>query len=59
MDTAAKRELRVEVNLRALDQLKVELEDRAAEIDELKQERDFWRNEYDELLACIGGVVLR
>jgi len=32
-----------------------ELEDMAAQIVELEDERDFWRNEYEELLECIGG----
>ena len=39
-------------SLDALDRL---LEKRNAEIDELQHERDFWRNEYEELLECIGG----
>jgi hypothetical protein len=25
------------------------------EVEELRQDRDHWENEYNELLACIGG----
>jgi flagellar biosynthesis chaperone FliJ len=46
----------LKVHVLELPKVRAELENMEAQITELYQERDFWRNEYEELLACIGGT---
>jgi len=46
----------IEVRLADHPEVRAILEDLQMEIEELRQDRDFWENEYNELLATIGGV---
>ena len=45
------------IEIHLLDHPKVTamLEDIRLEVEELRQERDFWENEYQELLMAVGG----
>ena len=45
----------ITVQVPQLDQLYVLIEEMEAELHELRNDASFWRNEYEEVLSCIGG----
>ena len=45
----------IDINVFNLPRLKQELERQEAQIVQLTQERDFWENEYEEVIACLDG----